>query len=318
MSDSTHWADEKEVIKTNKPLLLTLLILKKTPGFVIRLVIFPVAFFYFITAKKARDAAIQYQKQLREFSGHKVPYRISAYKQIMSFSFCVIEKMEGWLGKIKFSKIKYQDDDIDDILNQLRERKGALLITSHLGNMELLRSLSDYNEQLVGHEVPVYVVMDTKVNRNFSDTLKSVNPKFSINVINSSEIGPDSMVTLMDAVEAGGLVVIAGDRTSATEREKVIRVNFLGKEASFPYGVFLMPFLMKVPMYYMFGLRRKVSLFSSRQNVYIEKSKIDFNCSRSEREKNIVLCCKEFVSKLEKFCFLYPFQWYNFFNFWEI
>ena len=317
MSDeNTHWADEKEVIKTNKPLKFTLILLKIIPGFIARTLIFPVTFFYFIFAKKARKACIQYQKQLREFTGRRIPSRINSYHQIVSFAFCIIEKMEGWLGKIKFDRIQYQNDDINDILNLLKSGKGALLITSHLGNMELLRSLSDYNRQLVGRDVPVYVVMDLRVNTNFSETLKSINPKFSFHVINSSDIGPDSMVTLMDAVENGALVVIAGDRTSATEREKVIRVNFLGKEASFPYGVFLMPFLMKVPVYFMFGLRSRLSVFSPKQNVYIEKCHINFDCPRSERENNIILCCGEFVARLEKFCILYPYQWYNFFNFW--
>ena len=312
-----HWADNQEVIKTNKPLKFLLVLLKYTPGFMVRFLIYPVTFFYFLFVKRARKAAIQYQKQLREFTGRKIPPHISAYRQMVSFSLCVVEKMEGWLGKIKFDRIQYQNDDITDILEQLKAGKGALIITSHLGNMELLRSLSDYNEQLVGRAVPVYVVMDMKVNNNFTDTLRTVNPKFSFNVINSTEFGPDAMVTLIDAVEEGALVVIAGDRTSANEREKTLKLNFLGKEAEFPYGVFLMPFLMKVPVYFMFGLRSKLSVFNPKHNVYIEKCHVNFDCARSERENHIVLCCGEFIAKLEKFCILYPYQWYNFFDFWE-
>ena len=318
MSDEhKHWADEEEVIKTSKPLKLVLILLKHIPDFVVRILIYPVTLFYFIFAKNARKAAVAYQKQLREFTGRRIPRRISSYHQIVSFAFCIIEKMEGWLGKIKFDRIQYHDDDIDDILNLLREGKGALLITSHLGNMELMRSLSDYNEQLVGRTVPVYVVMDMDVNSNFSETLKSVNPKAAVNVISSNEIGPDSIVTLMDAVDNGALVVIAGDRTSAHSKDKNIKMSFLGKDALFPYGVFLIPALMKAPVYFMFGLRSRLSLFSPKQHVYIEKSKVDFNCPRTEREARIKQCCGEFVSCLEKFCVLYPYQWYNFFNFWE-
>lgn len=317
-----HWADEKEVIKTNKPLLFLLLLLKCIPSGVIRFFIFPVAFFFFLFAKDARDAAVEYQKRLREYTKslpeHKrVPRKISGYKQIASFAYCVVEKMEGWLGKVNFDKIKYQDDDINDILRLLKTGKGALLITSHLGNMELLRSLSDYNEQLVGREVPVYVVMSLGLNTNFQDTLKEVNPKFSINIVNSFEIGPDTIIILTEAIENGALVVISGDRTSATERNKTVKADFLGKQASFPYGAFLMPFLMKVPVYYMFGMRTRMSLSKPNQNVYIEKSKINFECARAEREEMIKKCCAEFAGKLEKYCMMYPFQWYNFFNFWD-
>ena len=313
----THWTEHKEVIKTNKPLKLLLVLFKHTPGFMVRSLIYPVSFFYWVFSPDARKVCTEYQKRLREFTGLNIPKHISPYRQILSFALCVLEKMEGWLGKIKFNKIQYHNDDISNILELLREGKGALLITSHLGNMELLRSLSDYNYQLVGREVPVYVVMDMKVNSNFSETLKSVNPRVSFNVINSSQIGPDSMVTLMDAVEKGALVVIAGDRTSPNTKEKNIRISFLGKDASFPYGVFLMASLMKVPVYFMFGLRSRFSIFNPKQNVYIEKCHTDFNCPRSEREARIIQCCGEYVARLEKFCILYPYQWYNFFDFWE-
>ena len=312
-----HWAEEKEVIKTNRPLKLLLVLFKYSPGFMVRSLIYPVTFFYYIFNKNARKACQTYQKQLREFTGRKIPPRISAYRQMRSFSLCVLEKMEGWLGKIKFDRIQYHNDDVENILDLLRSGKGALLITSHLGNMELLRSLSDYNKQLVGREVPVYVVMDLNVNRNFSETLKSVNPKVSFNVINSNDIGPDSIVTLMDAIEAGSLVVIAGDRTSVTLKEKNLRISFLGKDAPFPYGVFLIAALLKAPVYFMFGLRSRLSIFNPKQNVYIEKCHTDFNCPRSEREARIIQCCGEFVARLEKYCILYPYQWYNFFDFWE-
>ena len=316
MSNQTHWTEKQEVIKTNKPLKLLLVLFKWIPGVFVRALIYPVTFFYWIFSPEARRVAKEYQLRLREFTGRNIPPRISPYKQFLSFSLCVLEKMEGWLGKIKFSKIQYQNDDITSILDLLKQGKGAMLITSHLGNMELLRSLSDYNEQLVGREVPVYVVMDMDINSNFSQTLKSVNPKVSFNVISSNNIGPDSMVTLMDAVDAGSLVVIAGDRTSPYSRDKNLEINFLGKKANFPYGVFLMASLMKVPIYFMFGLRSRLSIFNPKQNVYIEKCHVDFNCPRSEREERIIQCCGEFVARLEKYCILYPYQWYNFFDFW--
>lgn len=316
MSEDTHWTKSKEVIKTNKPLKLVLILLKFIPGVVVRALIYPVSFFYWIFSSDARKAAVIYQKQLREFTGHNVPKRISSYRQIFSFALCIVEKLEGWLGKIKFSKIQYQNDDITSVLELLKQGKGAILITSHLGNMELLRSLSDYNYQLVGREVPVYVFMDLEATSNFSDTLKSLNPKVSFNVVNSNAIGPDTIVTLTEAVENGALVVIAGDRTSAHSGGKNLKISFLGKDANFPYGSFLIPALMKCPVYFMFGVRSKISIFNPKQNVYIEKCHTDFNCPRSEREKHIIQCCGEYVARLEKYCILYPYQWYNFFDFW--
>ena len=78
----------------------------------------------------------------------------------------------------------------------------------------------------------------------------------------------------------------------------------------------MIPALVKLPVYFMFGMREKMSIFNPKYNIHIEKSSVDFNCARSEREQNIVQCCEEFVEKLQKFCVMYPYQWYNFFNFW--
>ncbi|MCR4631703.1 MAG: hypothetical protein K5786_08725 [Treponema sp.] len=312
-----HWADEAEAIRSNKPLKLLLFLFKIMPTFLVHLLCYPVSFFYFLCSGNARAAARQYQKQLREFSGGKVPAVISGYHQILNFSLCVLEKMEGWLGKVKFSRISYQDDDIQELLERLRRGESAFLITSHLGNMELMRSLQEYNTQLCGREVPVVIIMNMSVSAQFTQTLKELNPHFSMNVVDADNIGPDSMIYLQEEAEKGALIVVAADRTSAQNRNKVIMNPFLGKPAPFPYGVFLITALMKLPLYYMFGMRSHLSIFNPKYNVHIEKSQVDFNCPRSEREKQIENCCGEFVSKLEKFCMMYPYQWYNFFNFWN-
>ena len=85
MSEQTHWTNHQEVIKTNKPLKLILVLLKYTPGVLVRALIYPVSFFYWIFARDARIAAKEYQKRLREFTGRNIPKRISPYCQILSF-----------------------------------------------------------------------------------------------------------------------------------------------------------------------------------------------------------------------------------------
>ena len=314
-----HWADEKEVVKTNKPLKLLLVLFKHLPGPVVRFLIYPVSFFYLIFSSRARDEALCFQNQLREFSGGKSPKHLSAYAQILSFSLCVLEKLQGWLGQVKFSRIEYQNDDINLLLNQLREGKGAVLLTSHLGNMELMRSLSENNTGLVGREVPVIVVMELNSTVQFNNTLMSINPKVAFNVVDVADIGIETIDRLNDGIEKGGLVILAGDRTSAHARDKVIVKKFLGKDAQFPYGTFLLPFLLKAPVYYMYGLRSRMSIFSPKYKIFIEKSKINFESKdRRERYSKIEDLCQEFVEKLEKYAMKYPYQWYNFYNFWNM
>ena len=315
-TDTTHWSEEKEVIKSSKPLKIVLFLLKHIPAVIVHFVCYPVAFFYLLFSPRTRRFARDYQKQLREYTEGKVPKKISAYRQILNFALCLSEKMEGWLGKVPFNRVSLQDDDIKGLIERLKSGKSAILMASHLGNMELMRAMQDYLTGLCGRKVPVLIIMDMNMSANFTQTLKEINPGYSANVLDASNFGPDSILLIQEFAEKGGLIVAAGDRTSINHREKSIIKNFLGREAEFPYGVFLIPALVKLPVFFMFGMRSRMSVFNPKYNIYIEKSKVDFNCPRTEREARIEECCDEFVGVLQKFCIMYPYQWYNFFNFW--
>ena len=60
-----------------------------------------------------------------------------------------------------------------------------------------------------------------------------------------------------DKVEQGEIVVIVGDRTSATTGERSTRVEFLGKPASFSQGPFILAALLDCPVYFLFCLKDK-------------------------------------------------------------
>ena len=63
-------------------------------------------------------------------------------------------------------------------------------------------------------------------------------------------------------------------------------------------------------------MRDKTITLLPKQHIYVEKSNVDFNCARNERESRINDLCLEYISKLEKYVKMYPYQWYNFHNFW--
>lgn len=313
-----HWADEKEVISSNKPLLLVFSLMRKLPACLVFILSYPIAFFFSVFSRRGRVESENYQKQMRKFTGGKIPFRISPFKQILSFTFCVMEKMEGWLGNYHYKDLVTHDDDLKMLQKQLEEGRGALFIGSHLGNIELLRSLSSFGENGVDRKISVTVIMELKSTEQFNRTLQEVNPSVGFQVIDPGEISINTMVELQEQVERGGLVVVAGDRTSARARSRIIREKFLGKEADFPYGVFVLALLLKAPVYYMFGLRTKTASLNPKYHLFVEKSKVDVETAHSKRDEKIHALCKEFVRKLEKYCVQFPYQWYNFYNFWKL
>lgn len=224
--------------------------------------------------------------------------------------------MEGWLGKVKFEELVCHDDDLHGLIESLEKKQGAVLIGSHLGNIELLRSLSSFNRTGVKREVPVTVIMETKSTEQFNNTLKEVNPNAGLHIISPQSIGPDTMILLQEHIQNGGLVVFAADRTSASARTRSVRLPFLGKAADFPYGVFLLTLLLNAPTYFVFALRTKTASLHPRYNMFVERAETPLAGFRAERDKRIHALCEEYVGKLEKYCKLFPYQWYNFYNFW--
>lgn len=311
-----HWADTKEVVSSNKPLKFLLLLFKIFPRFVVHIFAFPVGFFYYLFSARARRECRLYQKQLKSFTGGKVPGKIRPAAQIISFSLCVLEKMEGWLGKVQYKNLISGERDLQPLIDQLEQGKGAVLVGSHLGNMELLRSLSSFNRTGVNREISVTTIMESKATEQFNKTIEEINPGAAMNVVDPSDITPDTMIFLQEQIENGGLVVFAADRTSARSRLRTIRKSFLGKEADFPYGVFLLCVLLKAPVYYVFGLRAKTLSIFPKNYMFVEKSAVDIEVPRSKREECISNLCEEYVRTLERYCVDFPFQWYNFYNFW--
>ena len=318
MSDSGHWSNSQEVVKTNRPLKFTLLLIKFLPAFLVHLIVFPVSFFFYLGAKSARKHVLDFQKEMQKFTDNAVPKQLNAYLTILSFALSVVEKMEGWLGKIKYENLIRHDDSLQELISLLESGKGAFLIGSHLGNIELMRSLSSFCETGVSKKISVTTIMSMKVTSQFNNTLKEINPEVVTNVIDPDTIGPETIFALQNEVENGGLVVITGDRTSAHGGKHTIKHDFLGRTADFPYGVFLIATLLKAPVYFVFCLRTKSAALFPKNNIFVERSKIDLaNCTGREARAKIPELCGEYASTLEKYCVKYPHQWYNFFDFWQ-
>lgn len=313
-----HWGEEHEAIKTNNALRFTLFLMKWTPRPFVYFLIHCSTLFFLITNKRVRSEALLYQKQLREYTGGAVPKKLSAYSQLFSFALCIVEKMQGWLGKVDYSQIVCHDDDLPILMSLLEKGQGAVLMGSHLGNIELLRSLSSFNRTGVSRHIEVVILMEVDSTKVFNQTLATINPGVTVNVIAASNIGIDTIDEIGQKLDSGALVVYTGDRTPKLNRTKFIYHNFLGRRAAFPYGVYLLTILLKAPTFFCFGLRTKTFSMEPRYNMFVEQVQTKLDVGRKDKEAAIEALCDEFVSKLEKYCIQFPFQWYNFYDFWLI
>ena len=320
-----HWSEKKEQAGylRVKILLKLFLIL---PIMMLRIIAFPVGFFYFVFSKKTRDDSNYFLHRAAPFitnpkTAKKCQSIFRSLRHIVSFALTLIEKMESWGGKFPFKQIYFQDDDINDLIERLENKKGAVLICSHLGNTELLRGLASFNRTGVSRRISVTSIIDTEISAHFTRIIKELNPESAMEIINAKNINPDTVLYLEKKLIDGGLVVIAGDRTQADGNEKTIMIPFLDEEAPFSVGAFYLAALLHMPIYYVFALRRGELSIYPKYDMHVYKNKISTErskeYSKKERFEYSTLLVRSFAEMLETHCKNHPFQWYNFYNFWS-
>jgi len=317
-SGSVHWSEQKEITRSRLPLQFLLFLCRILPSPLLRITARPVSFFYYLCTPRARNACIAYQKQFISYTDSRIISRPHPYCQILAFSLSLIEKIQGWSGSVFLKSVHFQNDGVQDLIRLLESGHGAVAVTSHLGNAELLRSLMQFNRTAVNRNFPVITIGDVKTTAHFNSMLKQLNPGYDMRMITGENITPATIEMLENEIAAGALVVMTGDRTSAATRNRTISLPFLGKNAPFPYGVFFLAALLNAPLYYIFAVREKDTGISLSYEMHVHKSSVSFDCPRKEREKHIHEACAAYARFLETYCLQHPYQWYNFYDFWAL
>jgi predicted LPLAT superfamily acyltransferase len=316
-----HWSQHKEQAAGYWQLKLLIILFNFFPLVIMRVIAFPVGFMYFLFSKKGRTESRRFLQKIAPFIedpqlAKKCRSRFGPLRHIISFSLSFVEKIQSWGGKFSLDDILIQDDVIREFNRQLEEGKGAFILFSHFGNAMLLLGLLKASDRTgVSRKIQVTTILDIKVNAHFSRMLNELNPQSDLDIISADEIGSHTAVLLEERIAAGGLVMVTGDRTSMGGRN--LMNPFLGKEAPFPFGVFNLATLMNAPVYCLFGLRLKDLSIRPKYTIHLHKSPLSFDCPRKERLKRCSLLAESFTALLAQYCKERPFQWYNFFDFWQ-
>jgi len=316
-----HWSRHHEQAAGYWQLKWLLFLFRLFPLLILRIIAFPVGFFYFLFSKKGRIESRRFLEKIAPLISDpklakKCSSRFGPLWHIISFSLAMIEKLQAWDGKFPYKDIHFHDDMVE-LIRELKSGTGVFLIFSHLGNTELMRGLFNSGQTGVSRNIPVVSIMDVNVTAHFRRMLKELNPQSAMDIVGVDEIGPETVFILEEKLASGGVVAITGDRTSSNGDGKNVKIPFLGKEAPFPSGVFYMAALMEAPVYCIIGLRRRDFSLKPEYDIHVHKGPLSFASSRKERFKRSSLLAASFVAYLESYSKEHPFQWYNFFDFWQ-
>jgi len=303
---SVHWADKKEVAVLSWQLRFTSFVACHFPVFLKNVIAITITVFYFATMKKEREASMSFLKKCKG----KVSL-LDSYKHFLSFSLSLMEKFYCWSGRPAISQIETQQDDMNELCKRLEGGEGCLMICSHLGNVEYLWSSAAFGKTHVKRKFEIYPIADTAITPKQNNVLNR-----NTKTINANSISIEEIALLSEKLAAGNVAIVAGDRVSANTRNRTIPMQFLGKQARFPMGVFALACALKLPVYFVFALREKDLGFSSGCKMHIHKANCIMQGSYLERKRQIPNLAKEFAKFLEYYCLKHPMQWYNFYDFW--
>ncbi|WP_440876494.1 LpxL/LpxP family acyltransferase [Thalassotalea sp. PLHSN55] len=268
--------------------------------------LFPVVLFMYVTGKNARTASQQFFLKAHNIdkSVPKPTFFVSL-KHFCQFADSAFDKLDAWLGRITQQDIRYQNQNIFPKL--VAKKQGAIFIGSHLGNLEVCRALS---HQKYSSRINVLVFTANAV--KFNQILQEVNQQASVNLIQVDSMSPSLAIDLQEKVDNGEMVVIVGDRTSVTTAGRVEYIPFLGEPAPFSQGPFILASLLSCPVYWFFCLKEEQGF-----NVVFEHVADNIELPRKQRKEVLNGLITEYVRRLEYYALRYPFQWFNFFNFWQ-
>ncbi|WP_426415349.1 glycosyltransferase family 2 protein [Aestuariirhabdus sp. LZHN29] len=269
----------------------------------------PIMLYYFLTASDARRASRDYLRRVQRTAlerGLPAPPGgvVASFRHFYSFGQAMLDKMSVWLGDIGLDSVRFHNEAL--LHQSLADGKGVLIFGSHLGNLEICRALSKRVPGLTAN-----AIVFTEHAQVFNEVIQSLNADAQLNLIQVSRFDPTLAVTLKQKIDNGELVVIVGDRTSATARERVIEAPFLGDSAAFPQGPFVLAALMRCPVILLFCLRNREGF-----DMIFEPFRERLELPRKHRQEALSDAVKDYAARLEHHCLLRPLQWFNFFDFW--
>lgn len=261
-----------------------------TAYFVLRFIVL-----YFFLFSWSGSRAIYYYLHKR-LGYSKLKSFFNIYKSYFVFGQVLTDKIAISSGLQ--DRYTFTFDGVEHIETLLQQKKGGILISAHIGNFEVsqyfLKALDSFSQ--------INVVTTDAEHAGIKNYLEQQSLKSSVKFILVAE-DMSHIFEIHNALSDGELVVFTGDRYIAGNKK--LTENFMGADANFPLGPYLLASRMKVPVLFVYVMKAS----KRHYNFYARKAKV------KARDPQALL--KEYTQSVGWILNKYPLQWFNFFDFWE-
>lgn len=305
MNNVKHWSKMQER-GTYLGMQVLLFVYRLFGRKLLSVILFPVVVYFYFSGGASKKASHQYLLKIahRQNWAKKPDYK-SGIKHFYCFAQSVFDKIDAWTGRITPDDIIYSETHPLAELN--KKKQGAIFIGSHIGNLEVCRALGHGR-----YATRINVLVFTHHAVEFNRVMKKINVNSNVDLISATHVGADLAILLKERIDNGEILVIAGDRTSVSTPGRVINTEFLGEQAAFSQGPFILASILDCPVYFLFCLKE-----GSQYRVIFEHISDSLKFPRLTRQTELKSVISKYAQRLEHYCLIYPFQWFNFFDFWS-
>jgi len=262
-----------------------------------QLLIYPIALYYFLFSSHARAASRGFLARAlsRAPNAADVLHHIFAYSCVLfDRIFLLADRTEGFV---------IEETGLAELSSALSQSRGCLLFGAHLGSFEALRCFRRQSP------VAVKVLMYRDNSGPYTDLVEALDPSLCQDIIDIGK--PLSMLRVRESLQRGEMVGILADRAPGGDR--MLAVPFLGASAAFPTGPLRLAAALDAPVVLFFGIRTG----PRRYRIYFEPFADRVALEPDDRAAQIASWLQRYTSRLEYYCRRYPFNWFNFYDFWD-
>ena len=262
-----------------------------------RVILYLIATYFFLFAPRARRASMAY---LRRVLG-RPPTMRDRFRQVMAFATTIHDRVYLLNDRFELFDIEVAGEEL--MQERVRAGRGAFLVGAHLGSFEVTRAMGRRHP---GLRVAMVAYEDNA--RKINAMMAVVNPTLADGTVALGT--PEAMLRVRGLLDEGAFVGMLGDRTPGGEPTQV--VEFLGGAAKFPLGPMRLAALLQRRVILMLG----IYCGGNRYRVVFEPIADFSGVERRDREEAIRRAVVRYGGRLESYCREYPYNWFNFFDFW--
>lgn len=227
---------------------------------------------------------------------------LHCFKLNLTFGKTLVDRaVLGITGEINILSCK-EHQDLCARLHALG--KGLIVITAHAGCWQSAMSTFDFME---GEKYVIYRRVKEDIDKQAHEHGKK---KQTVNFIDPAGYAGGAL-EIMGALEKNGIICMMGDRIFGAEKN-LTKTNFLGSPIKVPVGIYRIAASMGTPVVFVYFPFKGAGKFDSiiADSFYVDDLGADM--------KNYASYAQRFTQSLETFCKEYPYQFFNFYNLWDI